>query len=62
MVDIAYLSEDEIDIDQLEVFLKDCFEQEGYLDSISASSCSNFYRLIRIYDYLKYGRYTESLD
>ena len=46
--------EDEIDLNQLENFLKDYSKK--YPDVLNSNSGTNFRRLIRIYDWLKYGK------
>ncbi|NRT90071.1 SIR2 family protein [Clostridium beijerinckii] len=55
---ISYLKEEEIDKEELHIFLKkvlndipDIFEEKKYLSTASA-----YRRLIRIYDYLEYGK------
>ena len=51
---LSYLKEDEIDLNQLENFLKDYSKK--YPDVLNSNSATNFRRLIRIYDWLKYGK------
>ena len=51
---LAYLKEDEIDLNQLENFLKDYLKKHP--DVLNSNSATNFRRLIRIYDWLKYGK------
>ncbi len=56
MSTIAYLNEEEIDIIELERFLWGKFNEHGFWSSLTSLSCSDFKRLVRIYDYLKYGK------
>ena len=54
---IAYLSEEQIDIVELENFLAGLFEEDvNVLQNVSQSERTNIKRLIRIYDYLKWGK------
>ena len=54
---IAYLSEEQIDIVELENFLVGLFEEDvNVLQNVSQSERTNIKRLIRIYDYLKWGK------
>lgn len=60
---IAYLSENQIDIDELESVLKGIFKGDVLaLQHLSSSEKSNVRRLIRIYDYLKYKNVKEPFD
>ena len=52
---MPYLHEDEIDCDELELFLRDCFNQVDYA-AISSIERSGINRLVKIYDYLRYGK------
>lgn len=61
MDNIAYLYENEINCDDLEAFLKKSFEDACFYDNLSRSECSNFKRLVRIYDCLKYSNWPKSL-
>ena len=54
--DIAHLEEYEIDVTELENFLRKKFSEPGFYISLSRFAQSGFKRLVRIYDYLKYGR------
>lgn len=56
MDNIAHLFEDEINCDDLEVFLKECFEKVDFYQNLPSGERSNFNRLVKIYDWLKYGR------
>lgn len=58
MYDIAHLKEDEIDLGQLESMLRRCYVTTGFVEHFKKTSgmLSNFNRLIRIYDWMKYGR------
>ena len=54
---IAYLSEEQIDIVELENLLVGLFEEDvNVLQNASQSERTNIKRLIRIYDYLKWGK------
>lgn len=54
---IAYLSEEQIDIVELENLLVALFEEDvNVLQNASQSERTNIKRLIRIYDYLKWGK------
>lgn len=60
LIKISYLYENEIDLNQLETFISERLSDSGFLSSLSSSCRSNFKRLIRIYDYMKFGRKVES--
>lgn len=54
---IAYLEESKINVDELEKILVEIFKKDNdILESGNNSLKSNLRRVIRIYDYLKYGR------
>lgn len=54
---IAYLEEDEIDVNELELLLKEIFKNNNnILESTNEPLKSNLRRIIRIYDYLKYHK------
>lgn len=53
---ISQLLEDEVDCSELEVVLKQLFKKENYLESLNSTDRSQIRRLIRIYDYLKWGK------
>lgn len=54
---IAYLKEKQIDVNELENVLKGIFEADvNVLQSVNSNERSNIKRLIRIYDYLKWGK------
>lgn len=54
---IAYLREDQIALDELEEVLLELFgEDVNILQKVSASERTNIKRLIRIYDFLKWGK------
>ena len=54
--EIPYLNESEIDVNELEEYLVGLFRQKGLYDSLSSNDRSDVNRLVRIFDYLKYGR------
>lgn len=54
---IAHLTEDNIDVDELEAVLKEIFENDvNVLQGTNSSLKTNIRRLIRIYDYIKWGK------
>lgn len=54
---IAYLPEDQIDLSELECILKELFkEDKNILQNSDTATRTNIRRLIRIYDYLKWGK------
>lgn len=54
---IAYLTEDQIDLTELENILVGLFEEDvNILENVNSGTRSNIKRLIRIYDYLKWGK------
>lgn len=54
---MAHLYEEEINVDELEKVLNDIFDgNKDVLDCATTSEKTNIRRLIRIYDYLKYGK------
>lgn len=54
---IAYLSEEQIDVAELENILGGLFEEDvNILQNASQAERTNIKRLIRIYDYLKWGK------
>lgn len=54
---IAYLEEEQIAIDELEDVLKEIFEADvNVLQNVGTNERSDIRRLIRIYDYLKWGK------
>lgn len=60
---IPYLTEDQFDIDELEQVLKEIFMNDiDILKNVSANVRSDIRRLIRIYDYLKWGKVKELSD
>lgn len=54
--EIPYLNESEIDVDELENYLINFFRQRGAYDNLNSNERSDMNRLVRIFDYLKYGR------
>ncbi len=57
---IAYLRSDEIDVKELEEFLKGIFSKNmKFLSSAPIAMRTDLRRLIRIYDWLKYGKVKE---
>lgn len=60
---IPYLTEDQFDVDELEQVLKEIFMNDiDILKNVSANVRSDIRRLIRIYDYLKWGKVKELSD
>lgn len=54
---IVYLPEDEIDIDELEMVLKEIFNNDvNILQNSNPPIRTNIRRLIMIYDYMKWGK------
>ena len=53
---IAHLQENEIDVGELEEFLTERFKTENYYKNISSNERSALNRLVRIYDWMKYGK------
>lgn len=53
---IAHLQENEIDIGELEAFLAERFKTKDYYKSISGNEKSALNRLVRIFDWMKYGK------
>ena len=54
---ISHLTEEQIDISELEAVLKQLFENDiNILQTVDANTRTNIRRLIMIYDYLKWGR------
>ncbi|MDV0447321.1 hypothetical protein MsAg5_12050 [Methanosarcinaceae archaeon Ag5] len=54
---IAHLYEEEIDVDDLERILKEIFQMNpDFFINVKAPEKTNVRRLIRIYDYLKFGK------
>lgn len=54
---MAYLPEDEIDIDELEMVLKEIFNNDvNILQNSNPPIRTNIRRLIMIYDYMKWGK------
>ena len=51
-----YLKESEIDVDELEVYLRGLFYQKGLYNNLDNNKRSDLHRVVRIFDYLKYGR------
>lgn len=56
LYEIPYLKEDEIDVNELESYLINLFRKEGFYDSLTQNEQSDLRRVVRIYDYLKYGK------
>lgn len=60
---IAHLEENQINIKELEDVLKELFEKDvNVLQNVKSSERSDIRRLIRIYDYLKWGKVKELPD
>ena len=54
---LGFLPEEKIDVDQYQQILERIFEKNvNILSSLSAVDRSNLNRMIRIYDYLRYGQ------
>lgn len=54
---IAYLPEEQIDVKELEGILNELFENDkNILQNVDSNERSDIRRLIRIYDYLKWGK------
>ena len=54
---LRFLPEEKIDVDQYQQILERIFEKNvNILSSLSAVDRSNLNRMIRIYDYLRYGQ------
>lgn len=54
---IAHLTEDEINVDDLEEYLKSLFAKNpDVLETALSAEKTNLRRIIRLYDYLKYGK------
>lgn len=53
---LSYLKEDEIDIDELEKFIRESFEKHPKCLQTGENSASNMKRIIRMFDWLKYGK------
>lgn len=53
---LGYLPEEKIDVNQYQHILKEIFEENNnILSSLDSSNRSSLHRMIRIYDFLKYG-------
>ena len=53
---IAYLTEEQMDLNELETILKELFEEDMNVLQNESKARTNIRRLIRIYDYLKWGK------
>lgn len=54
---IAHLKEDQINVEELEEVLKELFERDvNVLQNVNSNERSDIRRVIRIYDYLKWGK------
>lgn len=54
---IAYLPEEQIDVKELEGILNELFENDkNILQNVDSNERSDIRRLIRVYDYLKWGK------
>lgn len=56
LYEIPFLSENEINVEDLENFLKQIFSSDGVYDNLDDNAKSYAHRLVRIYDYLRFGR------
>ena len=54
--EIPYLKEEEINVDELEKLLIRYTSNNEFYNNLTGNARSDFYRLIRMFDYLKYGR------
>lgn len=60
---IAYLTEDQIDVGELEAVLRELFSKnKNILQEETPAVKTNIRRLIMIYDYLKWGKKKEPSD
>lgn len=60
---IAHLQEDQIDTKELEEVLVEIFHTDrNILQNVSSNERSNIRRVVRIYDYLKWGKVKELPD
>lgn len=60
---LAHLQENQIDVDELESVLRELFQMDAdILQNVDANIRSSIKRLIRIYDYLKWGKEKEFPD
>lgn len=53
---IAYLTEEQMDLNELETILKELFEEDMNVLQNESKARTNIRHLIRIYDYLKWGK------
>lgn len=53
---IAHLTEEQMDLDELEFVLKELFENDVNVLENEKRAATNIRRLIRVYDYLKWGK------
>ena len=53
---IAYLTEEQMNLNELETILKELFEEDMNVLQNESKARTNIRRLIRIYDYLKWGK------
>lgn len=54
---ISHLEEDQIDVNELEIVLKELFEEDAnILQNVPSSTRTHIRRLIMLYDYLKWGK------
>lgn len=53
---IAHLTEEQIDLIELEDVLRELFEEDVNILQNKSNARSDIRRLIRIYDYLKWGK------
>ena len=56
LANISYLYEKEIDCDELELYLKSCYEEADFYSTLGSNERSDFHRLIKIFDWMKYGK------
>lgn len=56
LFDMIHLTEEEVNIDDLEFFLKRTLDDKGFLTSITGIYKTSLFQLISIYDYMKYAK------
>ena len=56
LTNLSSLKEDEIDVDELEKFIKDSFRKHPDCIKAGENSASHMKRIIRMFDWLKYGK------
>lgn len=59
--EIPYLKEEEIDINELEIYLKALYSKKDLYDNLDNNERSYLHRVVRIFDFLKYGEKQKAL-